>query len=95
MNYNILVSERAFQKIDKAAQWYFVHSAGIEKKFLNDLKKSMNYIKKHPLKVQCRYKDVRIKFLKKFDFGIHYIIENQTIFVIDFFHTSENNDNWF
>lgn len=55
----------------------------------------MDFISKHPLKCQKRYKSIRIKYLKKFDFGIHYIIENETVFVFYLFHTSQNSDNWF
>lgn len=55
----------------------------------------MEYIKENPLGVQLRYKFVRIKFLEKFDFGIHFIIENQTIFVLSVFHTHQNSADWF
>lgn len=95
MIYSLVVSDRAILQIDKAASWFFEQTPGLETKFLIDLDKGMDYIQKHPLKCQLRYKDVRIKFLKKFDFGIHYIIENETVFVLTVFHTSQNSDDWF
>ena len=95
MNYGLVISERAILQIDKGAQWFFEQTPGLEKKFLLDLSNGMDYIKKNPSKCQLRYKDVRIKFLKKFDFGIHYIIENKTVFVLYLFHTSQNSEEWF
>ncbi|MEN9977990.1 MAG: hypothetical protein RLZZ569_615 [Bacteroidota bacterium] len=95
MNYNLVVSDRAIQQIDKAADWFFEQTPGLEKKFLQDLSQQMEYIKENPLGVQMRYKFVRIKFLEKFDFGIHFIIENQTIFVLSIYHTHQNSEDWF
>lgn len=94
MKHALVVSERAQLQIDKAAQWFFDQLPGLEIKFLLDLDKAMDYIQKHPLKCQLRYNNVHVKFLKKFDFGIHYIIENQTVFVLTVFHTKQNSDDW-
>ena len=95
MNYALVVGERAQMQIEKAANWFFDQTPGLEVKFLIQLDKGMMYIQKHPLKCQLRYKKVRIHFLKKFDFGIHYIFENGTIFVLYVFHTSQNSEDWF
>ena len=95
MSYSLVVSERAQLQLEKAALWFFEQTPGLEIEFLTDLDKAIGYIQKHPLKCQLRYKKVRIKFLKKFDFGVHYIIENHTVFVLAIFHTSQNSDDWF
>jgi plasmid stabilization system protein ParE len=95
MIYSLVVSDRAILQIDKAASWFFEQTPRLETKFLIELDKAMDYIRKHPLKCQVRHKTIRIKFLKKFDFGIHYIIENQTVFVLTVFHTSQNSEDWF
>ncbi len=95
MNYAIAVSDRARFQLNKIMQWFFDEHPGLEKRFLFEISKAMEFIQKHPLKCQVRYKQVRIKFLINFDFGIHYIIENQTVFVLSIFHTSQNNDDWF
>jgi len=42
----------------------------------------MDFIQKSPLKCQLKYKNIRIKFLKKLDVGINYIIENQTVIIL-------------
>lgn len=95
MSYSLVVSERAQLQLEKATLWFFEQTPGLEIKFLIDIGIAMDYIQRHPLKCQLRYKKVRIKFLKTFDFGVHYIIENQTVFVLAIFHTSQNSEEWF
>ena len=82
MSYSLLVSDRAIMQTEKAVNWFFEMQPGLEIKFLLELDRGMIFIQKNPLKCQLRYKDVRIKFLKKFDFGIHYIFESKTVFVL-------------
>lgn len=95
MSYSLLVSDRAIMQTEKAVNWFFEMQPGLEIKFLLELDRGMIFIQKNPLKCQLRYKDVRIKFLKKFDFGIHYIIESKTVFVLSLLHVKQNSDDWF
>lgn len=95
MKYALLVSDNAKQQIERISWWFLEQASGLEIKFLHELFNAMEFIHKNPLKCQLRYKNVRVKFLKKFDFGIHYIIENQTVFVLAVYHMRQNSDNWF
>jgi plasmid stabilization system protein ParE len=95
MKYALVVSDKAKQQIERMSWWFFDQAPGLEIKFLNELFSSMEFIQKSPLKCQLRYKNIRIKFLKKFDIGIHYIIENQTVFILAVYHMRQNSDDWF
>ena len=95
MSFHLVVSDRAQHTIKKAADWFFEQNPGLEIKFLKELISAMDYIQKNPKKCQLRYRNVRIKYLKKFDFGIHYIIDSNVVFVLAVFHTSQNADDWF
>ena len=77
MKYKLFVSKKAVRQIEKAADWFNEQLSGIDEKFLDELDKNILYVEKNPLKSQIRYKVIRIRFLKKFDFGIHYIIEQK------------------
>ncbi|MBX7108950.1 MAG: hypothetical protein K1X61_09915 [Chitinophagales bacterium] len=52
-------------------------------------------IQKGPLGLEIRYDDVRIAFIKRFPFGVHFIIERKNIMVISIYHTSRNPESWF
>ncbi len=95
MSYQIVLSDGAQLQISKSANWFFNQIPGLELKFLDELDKAIVFIQKHPLKCQCRYRNVRVKFLKKFDFGIHFIMEKNVIFVLSIFHTRQNAEDWF
>lgn len=94
MIYELVLSKRSIQQINKAATYLSLQKTGFEILFLNELDNKLKFVKKNPLKCQIRYKVVRIKFLKKFNFGIHYIIEQNTIYVLAVFHTSQNSEDW-
>jgi plasmid stabilization system protein ParE len=91
---SIVVSRAAQIQIETAVIWFFEKKQGLEKAFLLELDKGMHYIQKNPSKCQIRYKTVRIKFLKKFEFGIHYIFNEQPVYVLAVFHTKQNSDDW-
>jgi len=74
MNYALVVSEKAKQQIVRMSWWFLEQAPSLEKKFLHELFNSMEFMHNNPFKCQYRYKNVRVKFLKKFDIGIHYII---------------------
>ncbi|MBI2258788.1 MAG: type II toxin-antitoxin system RelE/ParE family toxin [Flavobacteriia bacterium] len=94
MNNKLVLSKRSIQQINKASTYFSLEKSGLEILFLKELETNLKYIKKNPLKCQIRYKGIRIKFLKKFNFGIHYLIEQNTIYVLAVFHTSQNSDEW-
>lgn len=92
--YFIKVNKRAIIAIENAAEYYLSKQAGLEIKFLKEIDSYFQKIKKNPEQFQIRYKEVRVIFLKKFDFGIHYIIDKDTIHVLAVFHTSQSPDKW-
>lgn len=94
MKYNLFVSKKALNQITKAAIWFDEQQAGLDVLFLNEIDKNFLFIEKNPLKCQVRYKEVRIRFLKKFDFGIHYLLEEKNIFILAVFHTSQSDKKW-
>ena len=94
MKYHLFLSKKAIKQIKHACDWYKEQQLGLDILFLTELDKNILYVEKNPLKSQVRYKEVRIRFLKKFDFGIHYILEEKNIFVLAVFHTSQSDKKW-
>lgn len=67
---------------------------GLSKKFQKDIRIGLEYLSKEPQTLQKRYKNVRIYFTKVFSFGIHFIIDSDTVKVIGVFHTSKAPKDW-
>jgi plasmid stabilization system protein ParE len=67
---------------------------GVGYRFKEDLKKEIAFLRKHPEIIQKRHHDLRISFLKKFPFGIHFLLDENAVRVIAIFHTSRDPKRW-
>ena len=67
---------------------------GLGKDFELCLEAGFNQIQRDPLLFQKRYKNLHIHFIDRFPYGIHYLIEEDTIKVFGVFHTSRNPVKW-
>lgn len=94
MAYKLITTPETEEDIENAVHYYSSIRANLARLFLTELKAVKKYINKNPEKIQLRYKNVRIAFLKKFPYGIHYIFANDTITIIAVFGTGDNPEKW-
>lgn len=94
MTYALYVTEAAENDIRDAFLWYTSHSEELGMRFRQHISIALEHIQKNPLKVQVRYHHMRVSFLKKFPYGIHFNINGNTILVVAVFHTSANPQKW-
>lgn|SRR5690554_3872128 len=84
------------EDLREAAIWYNRASDGLGVVFLKEIKKEVNQILKNPLAYEIRYADIRIAYVKKFPYGIHFEyleLENQ-VNILAVLHTSRNPKIW-
>lgn len=94
MIYNLFISKAAIYDIEQAIGWY-----GNQRKGLGDdlelcIEAGLRSLERDPLLCQAKYKDVRVKYIKRYPYGIHYQIESKNIKVIAFFHMKRNPLKW-
>jgi plasmid stabilization system protein ParE len=94
MAYKIITSTKAEFDVDKAIEYYKDINIQLAKDFLTELKATSKYIQKHPKKIQIRYANIRVAFLKRFPFGVHFRLEDKTISILSILHTSGDPENW-
>ena len=94
MAYNLITSPEAEIDIEQAVDWYVNISITVAQQFVAELKAVKTYIVKNPKKIQFRYNNIRVAFLKHFPYGIHYLLSEQTIIIVAVFNTAENPDKW-
>jgi toxin ParE1/3/4 len=92
--YRLLLSDETRLDILDAFSWYEIRKAGLGKDFEFCLEAGFNQISRDPSLFQKRYKDLRIYFIDRFPYGIHYLVEENTIKVFGVFHTSRNPTHW-
>lgn len=94
MKYILLISLTAKQDISEAFEWYKSKNIEIAEKFEQQTLKAIEEIEDNPFKVQIRYLQVRVAFLDRFPYGIHFIVKDDIITVVAVFHTAQNPERW-
>lgn len=87
--YVIHLSEQAQINIHKSAEYYQAISESLKTRFINELIECIDLLKENPLHHQIRYRNIRIAFTPTFPYGIHFIIENENIYILDILHTKQ------
>jgi len=94
MTYEVIISLAAALDIEQAVSWYDHQSEGLGDRLKSNLYESLTIIGDNPLICAKRYRDVRVRYLKSFPYGIHYLIEENQVKVFGFFHTKRNPNMW-
>lgn len=92
--YHILISDEARFDIFEAFLWYETQREGLGLDFELCLEAGLNSIKRTPEILEVRYREIRIHFIERFPYGIHYLTDGDTVRVFGVFHTSRNPSNW-
>ncbi|HLV47208.1 MAG TPA: hypothetical protein VKY32_09235 [Flavobacterium sp.] len=90
------VSEVVQIDLTEIAFWYNQQRKGLGMLFLKEIRKEVRKIEKNPLAYQIRYANIRIAFINKFLYGIHfeYLEDKLQVNILAVFHTSRNTKNW-
>ena len=92
--YTIQFTKEALFDIEAVVLWYEEQRIGLSYDFELCLEAGIGEVLRNPEAFQKRYKNIKIRFISRFPYGIHYVfIENQ-ITVIGVFHTSRSPKNW-
>jgi plasmid stabilization system protein ParE len=80
--------------IEAVVIWYEEQRLGLSYDFELCLEAGIEEVLRNPEAFQKRYKQVKIRFISRFPFGIHYVIIENQITIIGVFHTSRSPKNW-
>ncbi len=94
MNYKILLTDESRLDIFDAFVWYESQQDGLGFDFELRLEAGLNYISQNPATVQIRYDSVRVYFIHRFPYGIHYTIEGELVRVFGVINTHKNPKEW-
>ncbi|MEO8886738.1 MAG: type II toxin-antitoxin system RelE/ParE family toxin [Mucilaginibacter sp.] len=78
MTWELFYFDEALLDIRDAKKWYFQQQKGLEKRFADDIKRSLSHIQKDPLHYEVRYKSVRLAHCNTFPYSIHFYIDEPT-----------------
>ncbi len=89
MLFKLVLKPEAEQELHKALDWYDSKKDNLGTELFLEITKVLEAIQKNPNLFQKRYKTFRISFTNRFQYGIHYTLENDIIFVHAILHTSQ------
>ncbi|MDP5197961.1 type II toxin-antitoxin system RelE/ParE family toxin [Flavobacterium sp. DG2-3] len=91
---NIRFTKEALFDIEDIVLWYEEKRIGLSYDFELCLEAGLDTLVRNPDAFQKRYKTVKVRFISRFPYGIHYKFEKNEIIVIGVFHTSRSPKNW-
>jgi plasmid stabilization system protein ParE len=94
MKFSFLISQAAYEDIKAACEWYEKHRVGLSHDFELCLEGGYEDIRNNPSAYQIKFKNVRVKYINRFPYGIHYILDKEVIYVLAVLHTSKNPKTW-
>ena len=92
MGYSIHYFDEVKFDIQEAKFWYKDQKAGLEKRFAQEIKKTLVRIQNNPKGYEIKYKDIRSAFTDVFPYAIHFFIddEHKRIVIIAIVHQYRN-----
>lgn len=94
MKFELQISDESEQDITEAFLWYEKQKPGLGIVFEENLDIAFNLILCDPFICQVRYRKIRIFFINKFPYGIHFLISDNTIKVVAVFHCAKDPKSW-
>ena len=86
MSYHVKLSNESRLDLREANAYYLSISVGLNAKFNLELSGTIDRIAINPEHFQQRYRSVKIVFAKTFPFGIHYLMEGNTVYIQRIMH---------
>ena len=84
----------AAQDVTDACDWYEDRLPGLGEDFLLSVDDAVNHIARNPLLSGLVYKSARKHKLRRFPFGVFYLIEADTILILAVIHLSRHPLRW-
>lgn len=92
--FTLKFTKEALFDIEEIILWYENKRIGLSYDFELCLEIGLAEIARNPQLFQIRYKTIKIRFIKRFPYGIHYILNKNEIIILGVFHTSRSPKNW-
>ncbi|MBD0726343.1 hypothetical protein B6A10_14280 [Flavobacterium sp. L1I52] len=92
--YKIHFAKEALFDIEDIVLWYEEQRIGLSYDFELCLEAGIDTILRSPEAYQKRYKNIKVRYISRFPYGIHYRFQKNEITVVGIFHTSRSPKNW-
>lgn len=94
--FQVIIVPSASADIRDSALWYEQQQKGLGRRFTEQVKKKVHFIRQHPESYSVKYDHCRTAILKTFPYMIHYLVEEdrELIVILAVLHTSRSPQVW-
>ena len=93
-SFRLIINPFAELDLQVAYEWYDLKKEGLGKEFLKEVDKTFNGILQNPRQFGTIKKQIRMAVVKRFPFGVFYIVRADVINIFAVFHFSRNPKTW-
>ncbi len=90
----IFIRSEAEQDLKEAYAWYETQMPGLGADFLLHVDAQLKSIHRYPLQNPVVHQEVRRCLIRRFPYGIFYIVEDKRIVVLAVFHAKRDPKSW-
>ncbi|MUG94367.1 type II toxin-antitoxin system RelE/ParE family toxin [Scytonema sp. UIC 10036] len=94
MTYQLTISPEAELDIQDAFEWYEQRNSGLGSEFVRAVDSCFALIGRNPLAYPIVYRQVRRALIRRFPYGIAYVVEDDVITIIACFHAKRDPKKW-
>ena len=94
MDYQIIVRPEAEQDLRDAFSWYESRKPGLGFDFKHCVEEVLSRLTRTPYIYPKVYKQVKRAFIKRFPFGIFYVVEENRVVILAVLHARRNPEYW-
>jgi len=94
MKRNFIVRPEAEQDISEAFDWYEEQRKGLGHEFLLRVEATLDSLVYEPYVYAPIYKDIRRKLLRRFPYGVFYVVGDDNIVVLAVIHAKRHPRTW-
>ncbi|MBF2015868.1 MAG: type II toxin-antitoxin system RelE/ParE family toxin [Rivularia sp. T60_A2020_040] len=94
MSYQLIISPEAEFDIEDAFKWYEESSSGLGSEFVRAVDSCLALIGRNPFAYPKVYQEVRRVLIRRFPYGVMYVVEEDVITIIACFHVKRDPKEW-
>ena len=94
MTHDLVIRPEGEADISDACRWYEGQREELGADFLLCIEAALDSIKRNPRQYPQIHKDIRRAFIRRFPYGIYYLVEDDRIVVLAVFHARRDPQGW-
>jgi len=94
MSRQIVIHPEAELDLADAYEWYDEQRSGLGEELLLSIEVTLEAIRENPEQFPVVHKDVRRALIRRFPYGVFYLVEKEVVVVLAIFHARRDPKHW-